>query len=246
LPIGDYSITVELAGFKTSANPRLTLATGDRARFDAELQVGDVNQSVLVEAQSVALQTDSSTVGGLITNRAVQDLPMDGRNFVRLVQLAPGATESVQNAGAGGGRVDDRRQTNSVSANGQIDGANNFMLDGMDNNDRNIGTIIVKPSIDALQEVKVDTSLYPAEVGRAGGAVVKMVTKSGTNSFHGTLFEFLRNDKLNAKDYFNVPQPGNPLAGKQTEYRQNQFGGSLGGPIRKDKTFFFADYEGFR
>lgn len=246
LPIGDYSVTVELAGFKTFANPRLALATGDRARVDAELQVGDVSQSVLVEAQAAALQTDSSTVGGLITNRAVQDLPMDGRNFVRLVQLAPGATESVQNAGAGGGRVDDRRQTNAISANGQIDGANNFMLDGMDNNDRNIGTIIVKPSIDALQEVKVDTSLYPAEVGRAGGAVVNMVTKSGTNSFHGTVFEFLRNDKLNAKDYFNVPQPGNALAGKQTEYRQNQFGGSLGGPIRKDKTFFFADYEGFR
>jgi len=246
LPVGDYSVTVELNGFKTFTNPRLAIATGDRARVDVQLQVGDINQSVSVEAQAVSLQTDSSTVGGLITNRAVQDLPMDGRNFVRLVQLAPGATESVQNAGAGGGRIDDRRQTNAISANGQIDGSNNFMLDGMDNNDRNIGTIVVKPSIDALQEVKVDTSLYPAEVGRAGGAVVNMVTKSGTNSFHGTLFEFFRNDKLNAKDYFNVPQPGNPLAGRQTEYRQNQFGGSLGGPVIKDKTFFFADYEGFR
>jgi hypothetical protein len=108
----------------------------------------------------------------------------------------------------------------------------------MDNTDRNIGTVIVKPSIDALQEVKVDTSLYPAEVGRAGGAIVNMITKSGTNSFHGTLFEFLRHDKLNAKDYFNVPQPGNPLAGKQTKCRQNGFGGSIGGPVKKNKTFF--------
>jgi hypothetical protein len=246
LPVGDYSVTVEAMGFKTFSNPRLALATGDRARVDTQLQVGDITQSVSVEEQAVALQTDSSTVGGLITNRAVQDLPMEGRNFVRLVQLAPGATESIQVAGAGGSRVDDRRQTNAISANGQIDGANNFMLDGMDNNDRNIGTIIVKPSIDALQEVKVDTSLYPAEVGRAGGAVVNMITKSGSNAFHGTLFEFFRNDKLNAKDYFNVPQPGNPLAGQQTEYRQNQFGGSIGGPIKKDKTFFFVDYEAFR
>jgi hypothetical protein len=166
---------------------RLNL-TGDRARVDAQLQVGEISQSVSLEAQAVALQTDSSTVGGLITNRAVQDLPMDGRNFVRLVQLAPGANESIQNAGAGGTRVDDRRQTNAVSANGQLDSSNNYLLDGMDNVDRNIGTIVVKPSIDALQEIKVDTSFYPAEVGRAGGAVVNMIAKAGTNSFHGTLF----------------------------------------------------------
>jgi len=116
----------------------------------------------------------------------------------------------------------------------------------MDNNERAIGTIIVKPSIDAQQEVKVDTNLYPAETGRAGGAVINVITKSGSNNFHGTLFEFLRNDKLDAKDVLNVPQAGNPLAGVKPEFRQNQFGGSIGGPIKKDKTFFFADYEGVR
>jgi Carboxypeptidase regulatory-like domain len=246
LQVGNYSVTVELMGFKTFTNPRLVLATGDRARVDASLQVGEIAQSVEVQANAVALQTDNSTVGVLVTSRAVQDLPVNGRNFIRLVQLAPGATESVQSSLGGGTRPDDRRQTSTVSANGQTDSANNFLLDSMDNNERAIATIIVKPSIDAQQEVKVDTSLYPAETGRAGGAVINVITKAGTNSFHGSLFEFLRNDLFDAKNFFNTPQPGNPLAGKKPEYRQNQFGGSIGGPIKKDKTFFFADYEGFR
>lgn len=246
LPVGSYSITVEVPGFKTFTFPSLTLATGDRARVDARMQVGAVTETLEVQAEAAALQTDSSTVGALVTNRAVEDLPVNGRNAIRLVQLAPGATESVQSSLGGGTRPDDRRQTSVVSANGQTDSANNFMLDGMDNNERAIATIIVKPSIDAIQEVKVDTNMYSAEVGRAGGAVINMITKSGTNGFHGTLFEFLRNDLLDAKNFFNVPQPGNPLAGVKPEFRQNQFGGSFGGPVKKDKTFFFADYEGFR
>jgi hypothetical protein len=246
LPVGAYSVTVEAPGFKMYTNRSVTLATGDRARVDAQMQLGDVTQTLEVQAEGTALQTDSSSVGALVTTKAVQDLPVNGRNAIRLVQLAPGATESVQSSLGGGTRPDDRRQTSVVSANGQTDSANNFMLDGMDNNERAIATIIVKPSIDALQEVRVDTNMYSAEVGRAGGAVVNMITKSGTNGFHGTLFEFLRNDKLDAKNFFNVPQAGNPLAGVKPEFRQNQFGGSVGGPIRKDKTFFFADYEGFR
>jgi hypothetical protein len=246
LPVGSYSVTVEVMGFKTFTDPQLVLATGDRARVDAALQVGEISQSVEVEANAVALQTDNSTVGVLVTSRAVQDLPVNGRNFIRLVQLAPGATESVQSSLGGGTRPDDRRQTSTVSANGQTDSANNFLLDGMDNNERAIATIIVKPSIDAQQEVKVDTSLYPAETGRAGGAVINVITKAGSNNLHGSLFEFLRNDLFDAKNFFNTPQPGNPLAGVKPEYRQNQFGGSLGGPIRKDRTFFFVDYEGFR
>src|SRR5262250_1923569 len=243
LPIGAYTVKIELAGFRTYTT-RITLATGDRARVDAQMQVGEVSQSVEVAAETTPLQTDSSTIG--VSIQAVADLPVNGRNFIRLVQLAPGATESVQSSLGGGTRPDDRRQTSTVSANGQTDSANNFLLDGMDNNERAIATIIVKPSIDALQEVKVDSNLYTAEVGRAGGAVINMVTKAGTNGFHGTLFEFLRNDKFDAKDVFNVPQAGNPLAGVKPKFRQNQFGGSIGGPIKKDKTFFFTDYEAFR
>ena len=243
LAIGPYAVKIELPGFRTYTT-RVMLATGDRARVDAQMQVGEVSQAIEVAADATPLQTDSSTIG--VTIQAVADLPVNGRNFVTLVQFAPGATPSVQSSLGGGNRPDDRRQTSTVSSNGQTDSANNFLLDGMDNNERAIGTIIVKPSIDALQEIKVDSNLYSAEVGRAGGAVINLTTKSGTNAFHGTLFEFLRNDIFDAKDVFNVPQPGNPLAGVKPKFRQNQFGGSIGGPIKKDKTFFFTDYEAFR
>ena len=247
LPVGTYSVTVEANGFKTFSATSITIAAGDRARVDAAMEVGTVSQVVEVQASSAPLlQTDSPTVGGLLTATSVQDLPVNGRNSIRLVQMAPGANEGGQSTLSGGNRPDDRRQTSTVVVNGQNDSSNDFLLDGVDNNERAIATIIVKPSIDAIQEIKVETNMYSAQTGRVGGAVITMVTKSGSNNWHGTAFEFLRNDKFDAKDYFNVPQAGNPLAGVKPEYRQNQFGGSFGGPIRKDKTFFFADYEGLR
>lgn len=246
LQVGAYSVTVEAKGFKLFTAARVTVATGDRARVDAHLEVGAETQTVVVEAETITLQTDSATVGSLLTARATQDLPTNGRNVITLVQMAPGASEGTQSSLGGGTRPDDRRQTSTVSANGQNDSVNNFLLDGMDNNERSIATTIVKPSIDSIQEVKVLTSLFSADTGRVGGAVINMTTKSGTNNFHGTLFEFFRNDKFDAKDTFNVPQAGNPLAGQKEELRQNQFGASLGGPIRKNKTFFYVDYEGLR
>ena len=246
LPIGTYSIAVKAKGFKTFAVPSLTLATGDRRRVDAKMEVGALEQTVEVTASAPTLQTDSATVGGLVTSQAVQDLPLNGRNIIQLAQLVPGATEGPQSSIMNGTRPDDRRQSSAISANGQQDLSNNYMIDGMDNNERAISTIIVKPSVDAIQEVKVSTNLYSAEIGRNAGAVVNMITKSGTNSFHGTLFEYFRNDVFDAKSWNNIPQAGNPLAGVKPEYRQNQFGGSIGGPIRKDKLFFFADYEALR
>ncbi|MEQ1948131.1 MAG: carboxypeptidase regulatory-like domain-containing protein [Bryobacteraceae bacterium] len=239
LPIGDYSLTVEVQGFKTFSAQKVTLATGDRTRVDAQMQVGELTQTVEVSEQTIAMQTDSAVVGGLVNTRAVQDLPLNGRNFVALATTVAGANQGPQSSLSGGTRPDDRRQTSTVSANGQSAEANNYLLDGMDNNERSIATIIVKPSVDALQEMKIQTNLYSAEVGRASGAVVNMITKSGTNAFHGTVFEFLRNDVLDAKSYYVG-------ANKKPPYRQNQFGGSLGGPIKKDKTFFFGDYEGLR
>ena len=164
--------------------------------------------------------------------------PFNGRNFINLVQVTPGATEGLNNGLASGNRPDDRRQTSSVSVNGQADMMNNQMVDGMDNNERVIGSIGVRPSVDAIQEVSVQTNVFTAEVGRSAGATVNVITKSGTNQFHGTAYEFFRNDVLNANPYkfgANIPKP---------KYHQNQFGGSLGGPIFRDKTFFFADYEG--
>jgi hypothetical protein len=199
--------------------------------------VGALGQSIEVTASSPALQADSSSVSNLINSVAMQNLPLNGRNFVVLTQLAAGAAEGDPNGLPSGTRPDDRRPTSAVTVNAQPTSYNNFLIDGMDDNERSIGTVLVKPSIDALQEVKVSTSLYSAEYGRTAGGVINFVTKSGTNDFHGSLFEFFRNEKLDARNFF---------AGVRGPYKQNQFGGSLGGPILKNKLFFFGDYEGFR
>jgi len=240
LPPGQYTVTVEAPGFRRSVT-NLTLIAGDRARADARLQVGEVTQTVEVTAQVPALQTDSSTLRDTVAAQSVQDLPLNGRNYITLVQTTVGATMGPSNSILSGTRPDERRQTANIVANGMNEVFNNQLIDGMDNNEREQFTILFRPSIDSIEEVKVDTNSYPAEVGRAGGAVINLITKSGTNTFHGGLYEYFRNDKLNANDFFanagGIPRP---------EFRQNQFGGSLGGPIKKDRTFFFGDIEELR
>ena len=236
LPIGTYSVKIELQGFQ-SQTTRVTIASGDRARVDAKLQLGNVSESIQVTAEAAVLQTDTSTVGALFTDKAVQDLPVAGRNIVRLVQMIPGASEGQVSSLANGTRPDDRRQTSSVSINGTADTQNNQLLDGMDNNERAIGTVGVKPSIDAIAEVRVQTNLYSAETGRTLGGVINILTKSGSNDFHGTAYDYVRNDRFDSRSFFAVTKP---------KLSQNQFGGSLGGPVRTDKTFFFVDYEGLR
>ena len=193
-----------------------------------------------------ALQTDSSTIGSLVTSQAVQDIPLNGRNFIKLVQLQPGVTEGSPTSIQAGGRPDDRRQTAAFSVNGQSETYNNQMIDGVDNNERIIGTIGVRPSVDAIQEVNVSTNLYDASVSRTAGGVVDVITKSGTNQFHGSAYEFFRNAVLNANPNYRFAtnqQGGLTPALKKPAFRQNQYGGSIGGPIKKDKTFFFGDFE---
>ncbi len=241
LPVGRYSIRAVASGFKTFVVPEVTLAIGDRLRQDVHLEVGGLEQAVEVTASSPALQADSSSVSNLINTNAMQDLPLNGRNFVVLTQLTAGAAEGDPNGLPSGTRPDDRRQTSAVTVNAQPTSFNNFLIDGMDDNERSIGTILVKPSVDALQEMKVETNLYSAQFGRTAGGVISFVTKSGTNEYHGSLFEFLRNDKLDANNFF-ANRGGQPRA----PYKQNQFGGSVGGPIKKNRLFFFGDYEGFR
>jgi hypothetical protein len=238
---GNYRVTIKAAGFKAFINPGIELAAGDRVRVDAHLQIGEATESVTVESAAPALQTDSSVLSTTIVQKSVEDLPLNGRNFVQLVQLQPGVNDGLQGGGlSSGNELDDRRQTASFSVNGQSDVMNNQMLDGTDNNERLIGTIGVRPAIDAIGEVRVQTNTYTAEVGRTGGGIINLLTKSGTNEIHGTAFEFFRNDVLDAYPYaFGVSLP-------KAELRQNQFGGSIGGPIKKDKTFFFGDYEGYR
>lgn len=239
LPAGHYSLVAEASGFQKLTIQNLSLSIGDRLREDLHLQVGSATQSVEVIANATAVHTDESNLSTLVTSHAMQDLPLNGRDFVVLAQFAPGANEGYTTALPSGNRPDDRRMTSAVAVNAQNPSYNNFLLDGLDDNERYIGTVIIKPSVDALEEMKVESNLYSAELGRTGGAVVNFITKSGTNTLHGTAFEYLRNQVTDAKNFFSLPGPTPP-------YKQNQFGGSLGGPIRKDKTFFFGDYEGLR
>ena len=237
---GSYSVQVTETGFKSYVIPEIALSAGDRAREDAKLQVGSEATTVQVTAQTPALQTDNSVVSTLVTQQQVEDLPLNGRNYINLAQIVPGANEGPGNGLTSGARPDDRRQTSSVSANGQSEILNDELVDGLDNNDRIIGTIGIRPSVESIREINVQTNTYTAEAGRTAGAVVNVITKSGSNAFHGSAYEFFRNDVLDAYPFqFGAHNP-------KPKVRQNQFGASIGGPIIKDKVFFFGDYEGLR
>ena len=237
---GTYSISIKMPGFQTASMTQVAVSAGDRRRADAALSVGGTNETVEITAAAPVLQTDASSIGSTVGERAVQDLPLNGRNFINLVQIIPGATEGTPNSISSGTRPDDRRQTSSVSVNGQSEVLNDQLVDGLDNNERVIGTIGVRPAVESIQEVRILTNSFSADGGRAGGALINVITKSGTNQFHGTLYEFFRHDKLNAYAYQFGAHAQKP------RLRQNQFGGSLGGPIFKDKAFFYGDAEWFR
>jgi hypothetical protein len=239
LPVGHYSISVKVTGFLESITKDVAVEAGDRARVDVHLRIGSEATVVEVTATTPLLQADSATLSSTVTSKAVQDLPLNGRNFVQLVQIVPGANEGPGNGLTSGGRPDDRRQTASFSVNGQDDTLNNYTIDGIDDNERIIGTIGVRPIVEAIDEITVQTNNYTAEAGRTAGGVVSVITRAGTNQFHGTAYEYFRNDIFDAR---NVLQ----TTGSKPELRQNQFGGSIGGPIFKNRTFFFGDYEGFR
>lgn len=179
LPPGNYSVKVEASGFKTYTVPSLSLSGGDRARITAQLEVGQATETVQVTSQAPALQTDNSTIAETVTQTAVQDLPLNGRNFVSLATLAPGATQGGPNAMSGGTRPDDRRQSSAISVNGQNETLNNYMIDGMDNNDRYIGAIAVRPSVDAMQEFRVETNLYTADVTKTSGGAIPLIRRLG-------------------------------------------------------------------
>ncbi len=241
LPPGTYTIRIEQKGFKGYEVAGVRVGAGDRVRIDARLNVGEVAETVTVSSDTVSLlQTDSSTVQDVVGEKAVQELPLNGRNLAAAVQIAAGVNQASPNSEAQGGRPDDRRAGFAYAANGQSDLSNNTLVDGLDNNERQQGFAGVRPSIDSIAEVRVLTNNYSAEMGRTAGAVVNIITKAGTNSFHGSAYEYLRNDILDAKDFFASPSLPKP------EYRQNVFGGSAGGPIVKNKTFFFGDVEANR
>ena len=242
LQAGTYQLTVTANSYKEFSAKNIVLVGGDRARVDAPLQIGSTSQQIEVTAQVSALQTASTNVGTTVEGQAVQDIPLNGRNYINLVTLAAGVNAGSPSALAAGSRLDDRRPTSAISANGQQELENNQLVDGMDNSSRWNATVELRPSVEAMQEVRTDVNTYTAEVGHTAAASVNILTKSGTDSFHGSAFEFFRNDITDARNYF---APASTLPHKP-ELRQNQFGGSFGGPIIRHKTFIFGDFEEFR
>jgi hypothetical protein len=247
LQAGEYAVKVEANGFKTLNIASVRLQAGDHGRGDAKLQIGQDSVTVEVTSANPLLQTEDATVSSTITTQAVENLPTSGRNLTSLVFLTPGVNEAASVDGLNSGqRPDDRRQTSSFTINGADPEINNNQLDGQDNNERVIGTIGVKPSLDMIEQVTVLTNDFTPEIGRSAGGVISVITKSGTNQFHGSAYEFVENDKFNGNNPFNNAATNGGMSLPTAELRQNDFGGSVGGPIRRDKTFFFAGYEGLR
>lgn len=235
LRIGHYNVTVVKEGFAKQQVGPITVDVQARPAVDVALRVGQTTETVLVTSQGQQLETETSELGQVVSARTATTLPLNGRNFAQLAQLAAGVAPSEPGS---------RTETSyGFSSNGARALQNNFLLDGIDNN-ANLGDVlngsayVIQPSVDAIGEFKVETNSYTAEFGRGNGAIMNAVIKSGTNSFHGNFYEFFRNDKLDGRNAFD-------FLGRQA-YQQNQFGATFGGPIIKDRTFFFVDYEGLR
>lgn len=238
LPVGEYEITVEADGF-TKVQTKAILQINQVVRTDFNLMVANVSNEIIEvnAADAVALITvDNSTQSTVIDNKKIIDLPLNGRNFLQLGALIPGVASAV-----GGGGAEGATESGAFSVGGQRDRAANFYIDGTDNNQIINNNSSATASVDAIQEFTILTSTFSAEYGRNSGAVINVVTKSGTNQVHGTLFEFLRNDKFDASNLFD-----NAAGQPKPKFRNNQFGFTLGGPIVKDNTFFFINYEGQR
>jgi len=240
LLVGHYTIRVSYTGFQEAVQKDITLQVDESREVDFTLAPATVQQAIEVSATAVAVDTTTPALGQVITAQQVADLPLNGRDFVQLATLMPGTTtETNPNSfyTGGGSSETSIRGSYSLSVGGSAPNSTDWLLDGVDNNEMTAGAIAILPSIDAIQEFKVLTFNYSAEYGTRGGPAVLVTIKSGTNGFHGTLFEFLRNAALDSRSFF---------ATDREQFNLNQFGGSLGGPLKKDKTFFFADYQGKR
>ena len=234
LPIGHYQLEVQAKGFETYLQEGISLDVNQNAAVSVHLELGSATQRVEVSANATLVQTTVSSLGQTVMEREILDLPLDGRNFSQLGLLQPGVVPLTPGLLEAGGPA---RQNQAYAVDGQRPESNNFLIDGADNVSSVDGGFVLKPPIDAIAEFKILTHNADAEFGRNTGSTTNIVTRSGSNSFHGALWEFFRNDAMDASDYFT--QSVQPL-------KQNQFGATFGGPIIKDKTFFFGYYEGFR
>ena len=250
LPPASYTVTVESPGFRKVVQSGVVLQVNQEAKIDFKLEVGQQTETVEVTGQPPLLQTEASSLGTVVNEKLVNELPLNGRNFIQLATVSPGVNGvgfSASGTIMGGTRPDDRRPATEIFSNGNREGSNNFLYDGIDDNERLTLSIVLRPAVEAVREFKIQTNLYSADIGRNSGAVVDVITKSGTNSLHGSLFEFLRNSAMDARNFFD------PRGTSFPSFRLNQFGGSFGGPVvlpkiynGKDRTFFFVDYEGYR
>lgn len=237
LSIGHYSVTCAAPGFKTANQANLMLNVDQRLGANFHLEIGETTETVNVSSAGSILQTEQSSTGQVVSTQMINDTPLNQRNYVFIAQLTAGVTPATSGSARGQGNGD-------FSANGVSPQQNDFILDGVDNNTSSIdflngASYVIKPPPDALAEFKIQTSNYGAELGHSAGAVMNASIKSGTNAFHGDLWEYFRNDALDARS-FNAP------AGRLPEYRQNQFGATIGGPIIKNHLFFFGDFEANR
>jgi Carboxypeptidase regulatory-like domain/TonB-dependent Receptor Plug Domain/TonB dependent receptor len=245
LQVGTYNVTVTQSGFQTAVTSDVAVNVATERRVDVQLKVGQITQTVEVSGEALPqIETTSNDLGGVLTSQAVEDLPINGRDYTKLIFLNPGVAGSPDQI------TDSPGSFGEFSMNGARGRSNNYLLDGTDMNDGyrndpaiNQGGVFAVPSailpIGAVDEMKVLSNFQP-EYGRNAGAVVNIVTKSGSNKLHGEVFEYFRNDALDARNYFNQ------VGERRAPFHNNQFGGALGGPIIKDKTFFFFDYEGQR
>jgi len=246
LPPGTYNIRVEKTGFNAQIRNNVVLQVSQVAHFDIALQVGNVTETVEVTGGAPVLETESTAVGTVIENQRIVELPLNGRNYLQLAALTPGTTTNSSNSGVNNLRQGGTRSLFTLSVSGQRIFYNHYTLDGIENTDPNWNAYIFLPSLDALQEFKVETGIFPAEYGHNMNQI-NVTTRSGVNQIHGSAFEFLRNSALDAKNYFDPgSQPIPP-------FKRNQFGATFGGPVviphvihGKDKLFFFVDYEGLR
>ena len=234
LPIGHYQLQVEAKGFQKYVQQGISLNVNETAEIPVHLVVGTENEEVEVKADAQMIQETVTSLGKTVQEQEVLDLPLNGRNFSQLGVLQPGVVPLTPGLSEAGGAL---RDGQPYSVNGQRPESNNFLIDGANNFNGVDGGFVLKPPVDAVSEFRILTHSANAEFGGALGSTTNIITRSGTNNFHGALWEFLRNDAVDSRNYF--AQNVEPL-------KQNQFGGTFGGPIVKDKTFFFGFYEGFR
>ena len=247
LPVGTYDLEITQIGFRTSQKAGMVIDANSALRADVTLQVGSINEKVEVHTDTVHVETESTQMGEVITGKTMTAVPLNGRAFTDLLALQTGVSPYTSSANGGTGMtgvndrpVDGGLNSGSQSVNGQRESANGFMVNGSNVEEGKTNGAAIIPNLDSISEFRIITNNFDAEYGNYSGGQINVVTKSGTNAFHGSGFEFLRNTALDAKNYFSLPTDPTPV------FRQNQFGGTFGGPIRKDKTFFFIDYQGTR